>query len=47
MTVGAGGDVPLIEFETGLNFDGSAGFVKVIVDDNTYPDLIIKALPKP
>ncbi len=47
VTVGAGGDVPLIEFETGLNFDGSAGFVKVIVDDNTYPDLIIKALPKP
>ncbi len=47
VTVGAGGDVPLVEFETGLNFAGPAGFVKVIVDDNAYPEWILKALPKP
>lgn len=47
VTAGVGGDVPLIEFEVGLNFDGATGFVKVVVDDNAYPDSIIKALPRP
>jgi hypothetical protein len=47
VTAGSGGDTPMVEFSTGVSFQGTAGFVKVVVDDDAYPSVVRKALPKP